>query len=67
MKSNIYLYSTQAALTNGTYYRSTGRKRDDIYAKYILGDFHGFVNTVPDGLEASPKREIKHLLPACLS
>ena len=45
-KNTYYAYGKEA-LSGGSFYRSTGRKRD-AFAFYNLGDFVGFVKELPD-------------------
>jgi hypothetical protein len=45
-KNTYYAYGKES-LKNGTFYRSTGRKRE-AFACYNLGDFVGFVKELPD-------------------
>lgn len=64
-KNNIYFFRDLSALRNGSCYRATGRKRRP-FAHYINGDFIDFVTEIPEGLIASPKKEIRHELPCCM-
>jgi hypothetical protein len=45
-KNTYYAYGLEA-LKGGSFYRSTGRKRE-AFAFYNLGDFVGFVKALPD-------------------
>lgn len=45
-KNTYYAYGREA-LAGGSFYRSTGRKRE-AFAFYNLGDFVGFVKELPD-------------------
>lgn len=65
MKNNTYLYRDLSSLRNGSCYRATGRKRTP-FAHYVNGDFLGFVDKTPEGLNASPKKEVRNELPACM-
>lgn len=51
MKKDTYFAQDEDCLRNGSFYRFTGRKRRDRFAHYILGDFHGYVNELPEGIE----------------
>jgi hypothetical protein len=64
--NDTFIYRNLTSLRNGTCYRATGRKRDEQYARYLNGDFTGFVNEVPEGFTASTRKHIKSDLPASL-
>lgn len=66
MKPNTYLSYSEAGISNGSFYRVTGRKKE-FAAHYILGDFVGFVSQAqipPECLTvALAKKEAARLLP----
>jgi hypothetical protein len=64
-KPNTYLARSESGMENGSVLRVTGRKKEK-FAIYILGDFHGFTNELPEDYTfALPRKEARHVLLAC--
>ena len=67
MKPNTYLSYSEAGISNGSFYRVTGRKKE-FAAHYILGDFVRFVSQAEmlEGLDFQrSKKEALWILPGC--
>jgi len=74
VKGNSYIARNKEAMSNGSCYRVTGRKRTDRFAHYINGDFVGFTNEDPTEIIARnhtekplilSRREAIKILPDC--
>lgn len=67
MKKNTYLSISEEALRNGSFYRFTGRKLRDRFARYVNGDFMGFTSETPSAqpLKQWEPKVAKPMLPAC--
>lgn len=64
-KSGYYLSKEVACLSNGSFHRTTGRKKMP-FAVYRLGEFHGFTAFLPDDYTlALPYKLAKQYLPEC--
>jgi hypothetical protein len=67
VKKDTYFAQNEDCLRNGSFYRFTGRKKYNRFAFYILGDFHGFVDELPENIELQTweAKDGGALLPAC--
>ena len=66
-KPNTFISYSKSGMENGSCYRVTGRKKEK-FAIYILGDFHGFTNELPeDYVFCLPRKEAKKVLPSCFN
>lgn len=65
-KAEIHYYANQnnpeSALENGSFVRWSKQYG---YARFILGDFHEFLDKLPDGLMEVPREKAESLIPKC--
>lgn len=60
---SIYFAVGDEALKNGSFYF---RDEETLFARYILGDFDGYYQTIPEGLIGYSKSAAKQILPKYL-